>query len=502
MDPQKRIIINTAAQYGRTIINVCLSLYSTRLILSALGQSDYGIYSLIAGVVAMLSFVTNALVITTQRFLSYSRDQFDAEKSRMVFGNSLLIHIGIGLALMMILLAIMNPAIAHLNIDSSRIDAARWVFVVVVVMMALSFWIAPFRATFIAHENIVYISIVDVLDGVLKLCLAIWLTYMMDVDRLIVYALIMLGIMGFNLLVFSIGGFVKFKECHWPRLKEWDSSFMKEMAGFAGWTTYSMGCVLLRTQGFSVVLNHFFGTIVNAAYGVAQQVFGAINFIAQSVVNAMSPQIVSQEGQGNREQMICMSESLSKFATMLIAVAVIPIIAEMPSLLKLWLGQVPPYSVLLCRCILLAAMIDQLTCGLNVANQAVGKIRKFSLWVNTTKLLTLPIAYIGLVMGLPMQFAVTCFVGIEFLCAMIRIPLLKESAHISIKHYIKSVFIPVIEVLVIPIVFAWGLISFVNMEGRMWLSIPLIAIVCLICVYVLGLTQSEKEYMKILLKIK
>ena len=177
MTNSQRIIVNTIAQYTRTIINVCLSLYSTRLILSALGQNDFGIYSVVAGVVAMLSFVTNALVITTQRYLSFHHGKNDLNQVRKVFGNSWLLHLFIGL-LITIILGTIGPWITQnfLNIEEFRRGAALVVYFAAVVMVLLTFITAPIRALFIARENIVYISFIDVLDGVLKLLIAILLS--------------------------------------------------------------------------------------------------------------------------------------------------------------------------------------------------------------------------------------------------------------------------------------------------------------------------------------
>ena len=169
MTNSNRIIINTMAQYTRTIINVCLSLYSTRLILSALGQSDYGIYSVVAGVIAMMSFITNALVVTTQRFLSIYHGKNDPQKIRQIFGNSMLLHILIA-SILGVVLFCLGSWITHdfLNIVVERQQAAWYVYNAAVVMLMLTFITAPIRALFIARENIVYISIVDVVDGILK----------------------------------------------------------------------------------------------------------------------------------------------------------------------------------------------------------------------------------------------------------------------------------------------------------------------------------------------
>ena len=314
MTNSNRIIINTMAQYTRTIINVCLSLYSTRLILSALGQSDYGIYSVVAGVIAMISFITNALVVTTQRFLSIYHGKNDPQKIRHFFGNSMLLHILIA-SILGVVLFCLGSWITHdfLNIVVERQQAAWYVYNAAVVMLMLTFITAPIRALFIARENIVYISIVDVVDGILKLLIAIGLSHI-AYDHLVSYSVLMAGITLVNLLAFSIYASAKFPEFHLPRLRDWDKQFIKELSHFAGWTTYSMGCIIGRNQGIAVVLNIFYGTIVNSAYGIAQQVLGAVQFISTSILNAMNPQIMKAEGSGDRSRMVRLCEYESKYA--------------------------------------------------------------------------------------------------------------------------------------------------------------------------------------------
>ena len=204
MTSSQRIIVNTTAQYTRTIINVCLSLYSTRLILAALGQTDFGIYSVVAGVITMLSFVTNALAITTQRYLSFYHGKGDKEKVYQVFGNSVLLHLLIGIGLLVLLGSFAYPIVySMLHIEPERLTAAFVVYLATVIMLLLTFLTAPFRALFIARENIVYISVIDVIDGVLRLLIAVFLTYIATYDKLIIYASLLIGISLFNLIAFS-----------------------------------------------------------------------------------------------------------------------------------------------------------------------------------------------------------------------------------------------------------------------------------------------------------
>ncbi|MBQ7996150.1 MAG: hypothetical protein IJ249_00605 [Paludibacteraceae bacterium] len=443
MEGSKRIILNTSAQYTRTIINTCLSLYSTRFILRALGEIDYGVYFVVAGVITLFAFLTNASVITTQRYISYYIGQGDHERIRSIYGNSMLLHAVIAICIVGLMLIGCYPIIYHgLNIPPERMNAAAVVYIITAVMFFFSIILAPIRALFIARENITYISIVDVLDGVLKFGFAYALLFV-TYDRLIVYALMMFGIQVLNMLVFSVYADIKFPEFHWPRLREWNKGFITDLSSFAGWTLYSSGCVVARNQGIAIILNVFFGAAINAAYGIAMQVSGAVSFISSSIINAINPQLVKAEGANNRQKMLKMAEYESKYAFLLLSFASIPLIFEMDGILKWWLGSVPEHAVAFCQLTLLAAIFDQLSIGLTSAVQAIGDLKIYTLVFYTTKLLTLLAIWGCIKMNLSAEEALTSYVAFEFIGTLLRLPLLKHIAGISIGQFCKNVFLRV-----------------------------------------------------------
>lgn len=496
MTNSQRVIVNTLAQYARTIVNVCLSLYSTRLILSALGQDDYGIYMLVAGVIAMLSFVTNALVTTTQRYLSVYHGRQDKEGLHQVFGNSMLLHLLIGGTIALIL-GICGRWITHdmLNIEAGREMAALWVYYAAVVMLLLSFVTAPIRALFIARENIVYISIVDIIDGILKLLIAIALTYITS-DKLISYAGLMTGIHVLNLLLFTLYAAVKFEEFHFPRLNEWSKSLMKELSGFAGWTTYSAGCVIVRNQGIAVVLNAFFGTVVNSAYGIAQQVLGAVQFVSQSILNAINPQIMKSEGADNRERMVRLSEYASKYSFLLLALVAIPIIAEMDTLLQVWLKEVPEHTSMFCRLMLVASLCDQISIGLTSANQAIGKIRVYSVVFYTLKLTVILAGWICLHYGLPIASIMWCYVGVELMTSLVRLPLMKWIAEIEIWAFCKHVFGRIAVPCASMAGVCYAMTQYVDVHYRIFLTTSASVAVGVVTIWLTALTNKEKKVLR------
>ena len=502
MSSSKRVIVNTLAQNIRSLLNIGMSLYSARIVLDALGESDYGIFSLVGGVISMLGFITNAMVVSTQRHLSFLYGKGDNDGVHKMFSSGLLLHYLWGI-LLVLLFVLVRPLVFNsgiLNIEASRHVVANSVYLILVISLFVSFITAPFRALFIARENIVFISIVDVIDGALKLGLVFTL-YQIPSDRLVVYALIVTGIAVFNLVALAGYGIFKYSECCLiPR--RFDSKMMRQMSSFAGWTIYSTGCIVGRTQGLAVVLNHFFGEVINSAYGIAIQVTGAVQFVAQSVQNAMSPQIVKSEGNANRNLMLSKSESASKFAFLLMAIVVIPLVWEMPHVLDCWLKNVPDYSVVFCQYVLIAALIDQITIGLGIANQAIGKIRNYSLVINTIKLLTLPIAWICLVHGFPVESTMYCYLGVEILCACLRLPFLKYTAGLSIRHFVGHVCMRVVLPVLMLIMTCFIFTRFIDIEYRFIYTLIVSAILCLPVIWYGSLCRKERYTIREIIKRK
>ena len=443
MEPVKRIVVNTVVQYVKAFFNICLSLYSTRLILDALSVSDYGVYSVVGGVVAMLGFVTNALVITTQRYVSYYHANI-GYVSRL-FSNSLLLHLLIGIGLGVVLLIPGDWLVGKvLNIEESRLLAASHVYALSVLMLFITILTAPFKALFIARENIVYVSIVEMSDGVLKLALAVWLMFV-SADKLLVYAYGMALILLVNFFAFAIYAVIRFEECHvLIRKRDIDKDCLMRLMGFAGWTTYGMGAIATRNQGIAMIFNHFFGTVINAAYGIAFQVYGAVSFVATSVLNAMNPQIMKAEGEHDRAKVLFLAARESKYSSMLMALVAIPLTVEMPAVLGWWLKETPEGTVLFCRAILVGFLLDQLTYGLHTANQALGKIRNYTFLIYTPKLLVVPMVWLLLRNGFGVHEAMWLYVGVELLMSFVRLPFLKHTAGLCVWSYVTQVFLPLL----------------------------------------------------------
>ena len=443
MEPAKRIVVNTIAQYSRSIINIILSLYSTRLILAALGVSDFGIYSIVGGVVAMLGFITNALVITTQRYISFHYGKLDMDAVRKVFSNSLFIHVVFAVLLSLALFLLKDLVIHHwLNIPSLRYEAAGSVYVFTIGTLAIAILVAPYKAVFVARENIVYISVVEVVDGILKFALALYITHS-TFDRLVLYAAMMAFLQFINLMAFVCYAVRKFAECSLAiRCKDISAGYVSALLGFAGWTTYGMGAIVLRNQGIAILLNNFFGTVINAAYGIAFQVQAAMSFVSTSVLNAMNPQIMKAEGAGDRKKMLKLAMSESKYSSALMMIITIPAVLEIHQILSFWLKDIPQGTEMFCTFILLSFIADQLTYGLNAANQAYGAIRNYSLLMYTPKLLILPLALLVLSSWRNAVYVMWVYLSVEVIVSVFRLFYIKCTMGLDVLEYLRKVIVP------------------------------------------------------------
>ncbi len=496
MNSSSRVILNVVIQYIRTFLSVIIALYTSRVIIDALGEVDFGIYSLLAGIVFMLSFIQSSLSSTTQRFLSFHAGNNDIEKQKSFFQNSLFIQISSALFLVLVLAAIM-PLLFNgfLNIPDERIQASIYVYVMLLFILMMMLFSTPYLAVLIARENMLYMSIVLLLVSILKVPIAISLYYIGG-DRLVAYLAMLLAVQVLEFILLFVYCRKKYFETQDVSLKSFDWSIIKEIFSFMGWSIYSTFCVVGRTQGVAIVLNKFFGSAVNASYGIAFQVSGQLGFLSSSIHNAIKPILVRYEGAGERDMMLRMSEIMSKFSYLLLLSIAIPVVLEMPILLDLWLKEVPEHAVIMCQYIIIANVVDQLTSGLGFANEAVGKLKPYALIVSTTKILTIPLVIIALYTRSNIELVMCAILLIEFLCAMLRLPVLSKQAGLSIICFSKNVFIPIILPSISAISLCIAFVYYIDWQYRFLFTTLISLSVVFITTYLLSLDKVEREIIR------
>ncbi len=492
MESNSKVIYNVVVQYLRTIITVVVTLYTSRLVIDALGEVDYGIYSLLLGVVFMLAFVQSSLSSTTQRFLSFYAGANDTEKQRKVFQNSMFIHIATGAILVLMLLAVIPLLFGgFLNIPADKLQSSVVVYVLMLVIMFLMMISTPYLAVLIARENMMYMSIVLTFVALLKVPVALTLYYVGG-DRLIVYVLLLVLVQMIEWLMLVVYCKRKYFETRGLTLKMFDVGLVKEIFAFMGWAVYSTFCVVGRMQGVAVVLNKYFGPVVNTSYSIAWQAGGQLNVLSTAVYNAIKPRIVQREGSGDREGMLRLSETTCKFTFLLLFSFAMPIMMEMPALLGLWLKDVPEGAVMMCRFVVLMHVVDQLTLGLQYGNEAIGKIKMYSLVVNTTKLLTLPAVLVFMMMGYDVEVAMWVLLAFELICASLRLPVMKYQAGLSILGFVRRVLLPEILPCVVGVAVCMVFVDYVDMGWRFMVSVPLAVVVVFGATYLFALNKEEK----------
>ena len=492
MQPYTRIVVNTLAQYVRTIINLILTLYSSRLVLSTLGVEDYGIYSLVAGVVSMLSFLTNSLVGSTQRFLSVSQGKGDLDNLKVVFGNSLLLHVIFG-AVITLILESLTPFIfdGFLNIPSNRIQVAKVLYQQVIWMVYISFVASPFKALLVSRENIVYVSIIDVLDGFLKVALVLLLPYV-NSDKLMAYGWILFAIQSFNLLAYIVYPAFKYEECVIPRIKTFNWEFIKKLSGYTGWVAYSSAVISFRNQGLAIVLNRVMGPMINTAYGIGAQISGMLSFVSSSFNNAIAPQLMASEGEGNRDRMWVLAQKNSKFSFLLLSMIGVPAIFEMRSLLEIWLGVVPQYTIYFGSTFLLMQIVDQLSGGLALANRAMGNIAKYTLFTYTPKLFVIPLAWLSLKLEMSLLPVCGIMLFFEVLSMLLRILLLRQNEGFCSRTYFVDVILRSLIPFIITSIVCYGFRLTCSFDFRFVATFVISILVFVFSAYSFTLTKDEK----------
>ncbi|WP_276165318.1 hypothetical protein [Zobellia alginiliquefaciens] len=491
MTPANRVIVNTAILYGRMVLTVGVSLYSTRLILDALGSTDYGIFELVAGIIAVLAFLKNTMATSTQRFLSFYQGKNDIENQKSVFANSLAMHVALGLLIVVVLALLESYLFEHfLNIAENRIYAAKIVYRTMLASLLFSMINVPFMGTLVAHENLLFVAVVNILEALLKLAIAFILISLQG-NRLIAYSYLMAALAFVTLILYVVFCIRKYDECSLKNTQI-NKEQIKELSSFAGWNLFGALCGLGRTQGLAVLLNIFFGTVINAAYGIANQLSAQMYFLSATMLRALNPQIMKSEGVDDRERMLRLSMIASKFGFFLVAIIAIPAIFEMNCILKFWLKDVPEFTTIFAQLILVSILLNQITIGLQSALQATGRIKLYQTVVGGVILMTLPVAYIFLKMGFPPYYVFVSYLCLEAIGVGLRIWIAQKIAQLSVPLYLKRVMVVSIVPLISNIAICWLITRNLEMEYRFLLTGCLSAIVFTTSIYFYGLYEDEK----------
>ena len=352
----KRIAKNTILLYGRMLLTMAVSLYTSRVVLNILGVEDYGIYNVVGSVVTMFAFLNGALITSTQRYLTFELGRGDYDQLKKVFTTSIVIH-----AIIASLIVILAETIGlwffynKMVIPESRMTAAMWVYQLSIVTMVIQVMSAPYNSIIIAHERMGVFAVISILETILKLAI-VYLLLVLSGDKLVLYAILVAVVQ--LLIRFVYTSFCKKNFEESQIIKGIDKTLLKEIGKFAGWNIWGNLAATLFGTGLNLLLNVFFGPVVNAARGIALQVESSIAQFSTNFLMAVNPQVTKLYAQNNLQEMRVLLSRASKFACYLMLMLSLPVMIETPVILTVWLKLVPDYTIPFLRLILCVAIID------------------------------------------------------------------------------------------------------------------------------------------------
>ena len=487
-----RLAKNTMFLYFRMIFIMAVTLYTSRVVLRVLGVEDFGIFNVVAGVVAMFGFLNSSMSATTQRFISFSLGRGDDNLNK-VFSTCVLTHALIALGVLVLVESVGLWFLYNkMIIPEVRMDAAFWVFQFSALSTVVTVMSIPFNADIIAHEKMsafAYISIVEV-------CLKLLLVFLLDVgniDKLVLY--------GFLLLLVQCGIFLTYMGYCLRHFKEsrfrfvYEKKLFSEVFSFAGWNLWGYLASILYTQGLNILLNVFFGPVVNAARGLANQVDGAIRLFASNFQMAINPQIVKTYAAKDLESMHKLVFRSSKFSFFLLLALSLPVMIEAPVILRLWLSTVPDWTASFLRLMLVVVIVDSVANPLMTSAAATGRIKLYQSVLGGIQLLIVPVAYVVLRMGGEPNSVFVVHICICLIAFAVRLFIVRGMIGLSIKKYLMEVCVKsgVVTVVatVLPLTLYFSITnSLLSAIVVVFVSLGSVAV----SAYAIGLTKNERVF--------
>lgn len=490
----KRLAKNSMMLYLRMFVNMGISLYTSRLILNALGETDFGIYNVVGGIVVMFTFINGSMNSSTSRFLTISLAKGDIQDLKRTFSFAISIH-----ALLAFIILILAETIGlwflynKMVIPIGRMNVSFILYQLSVITTMISIMSVPYNASIISHEKMgafAYISISDVIFKLLIVFAVIYLPW----DRLLVYAVLLFITQLVNQSIYIIYCRKNFNEARFTYC--WNKRLFKEMCSFAGWNMAGNLAFICYTQGLNLLINLFFGPSINAARGIAVRVQGIVSNFVSNFQTAIHPQITKSYATKNLEYTRTLIYSESKFSFYLLLILSLPIMIESRTILTWWLINVPENTVIFLIIMLLTSFVESMINPLLITALATGNIKKLQIITCPILLCILPISYITLKLGAQAYWVFIINFVILFITLLIRVIMIKPFIQISFQYYLKSILLKCILVgilsSIIPLLIHYTVTQTLIMR---FILVGITSILsCCLCIYYLGLNKSEKNY--------
>lgn len=491
----KRIARNTMLLYVRMLFMMAVSLFTSRVVLNTLGVEDYGIYNVVGGVVAMFGFINGSMSSATQRYITFALGKGDMRNLQKVFSTALQIHV-----LIAAVIVVLGETVglwflySQMQIPAERMDAAFWVLQCSIASTVVMIVSVPYNADIIAHEKMSAFAYISILEVVLKLAV-VYVLLIFSYDKLILYAFLILAVQLLIRFCYSRYCNRHFDESKYHHV--WDKPLFKEMTGFASWSMFGNLSGVLYGQGLNMLLNVFFGPVVNAARAVAVQVQNAIQQFVSNFQMALNPQITKTYAKGEMEEMHKLMFRSARFSFYLLFLLSLPFLFETEFILTIWLKTVPDNTVVFLRIMICTSLIYALANPLLVANQATGKVRKYQAVCGSILLLILPISYVCLRLGCPAYSVFIVHFVVESVTQLARMLILRPLIGIRIRDYLTNIYIKVILVTALSLLVP--LAVYENMDN----TAARFLVMCVTCVlsvglvtYSIGLSSNERAFFR------
>ncbi|MBO5876938.1 MAG: lipopolysaccharide biosynthesis protein [Bacteroidales bacterium] len=489
-----RIAKNTLMLYVRMFALMLVGLYASRVVLAALGENDYGIYNVIGGVVSMFTIISGALNSAVQRFITYEMGKGSEAQLNKVYSSAVLIQ----LALALVIVALAEPAGLwfidnKMTIDPSRIPAARMVLHFSLLAFVINLMSVPQMASITAHEHMSAYAWIGILDGGLRLGVALAIAYSSS-DRLIMYAALMALVVIMVRAAYGIYCRRHFPECRFrPHM---DKGLIKEMFSFAGWNFVGVTSGVLRDHGGNILINLFSSPAVNAARGVAVQLNGAVQGFVTNFMTAVNPQITKTYASGEHEYTFSLVRRASRLSFCLLYLLALPVIFNAEFLLGIWLKEVPSHAPLFVQLFLIFALSESMSNPMITAMLATGNIRRYQLVVGGLQLLNLPVSYMCLKLGAIPEVTVVVAIAISQICLWARLIMLNKATGFPVMPFVDKVYCTLLFKVVCCSVWLPLSIEAVKPEGFLGFAVSAsgCVLVTLLIVWLFGLQPDERQW--------
>ena len=492
IDNNKRIAKNTIYLYLRMLLTMSVGIYTSRIVLKTLGVSDFGVYNVMGGVIGMLGYVNTLLAGGTSRFLTIGLGEGNPAKLKLTFSTTfVLTMLTAGLVIVLgetIGLWFVNN---YLNIAENRMEAANWVYQCALISSALTITQSPFTASVISHEKMSIYAYMSILDALMKLGI-VYMLLAFDFDKLKLYAFLMLVVNFIDIVIYRTYCIRKFAECAFSL--KFDTDTFKKMFNFSGWNMLGSLSAVLMNQGVSIILNIFFGTVINAAKGVSNQVNNIVQQLYSNFQLAARPQIMKYYAQRQYDEMFKLMTNASKYCAFLLLCIIVPLLINIRGLLHIWLVEVPDYSVAFIRLTLIYLLFRSIDEPLTAGIHAVGKMKLPNLTTAVINLLVFPITWIVCKMGGSPITANIIFVIDAPIILSIDLWMLNRFINFPVLKFLKNSVLPVISALTVSMILPLIVYSLTPTGIVSCLVNSAVSFICVtICIYFLFLPAHIKE---------